>query len=147
MALAMLVLITACTTMQDISNRDCVPLPTPVEAPTKRIVYLYDEKGDGILDLTDAVWIGYRTSESGVQEKLIHQPLAELPVGTILHLERVKRGNTWTATGVIKVQGNLILDGKRRRFNYTWGVNEKIKSAPWESSEYEPLAFDRAVTC
>lgn len=147
MSLGMLVLVPACTTMEDISNRDCVPLRTPLEVPTERPTYLYDENGDGILDLADAVWVGYRTSESGFQEKITHQPLAELPVGTRLNLERVKRGDTWTATGVIEVQGSLIYDGERRQFKYTWGVGEEISAAPWESSSREPRVFDRDVSC
>lgn len=135
----------ACTSVRDISNRECVPLATPIEVTTLRPTFLYNYDRDGELELWDHL---YKYKIGGDPELIIDAPLMELPPGTRIRIDRVTRetgfDGPWDA---IIVYGVIDTGGSWERVQYVWGVGNKIKRAPWETSNHEPRRFDRTVDC
>jgi hypothetical protein len=75
-------------------------------------------------------------------------PLMILPIGTRLTIERITRETHFdNPTDAIHAYGVAHSDIRDIRFVYSWGINNKIQHAPWETEAYDHREFSRSIQC
>ena len=148
-ATLLILLLTSCASIQDLTNAKCLPAGVPGVVVLQREAYLYQFQNEKEISLLDSPYrYGSGIDESG--KILMHSPppLMILPSGARLTIERITRETHFdNSPNAIYVRGMVHSGNRDIRFSYLWGFNNKIQPAPWESETYEPRDFSRSILC
>ena len=147
--LAIIFLLHGCASVQDMTHANCLPRGVPGDVSLRREAYLYKLQGESDISLWGSPYrYGSGVDASGKMQMHSPPPLAVLPVGTRLTIQKITRETHFDnprdvihAHGVAHtIQGNL-------KFVYSWGIENKINYAPWETDVYDPRDFSRTIGC
>lgn len=147
-ALSVLLILTGCASIQDLTHSSCTPSAKSGDVVLQREAYLYRVEGEAEISLRDYP----RRFGQGVDETgrlAIHTPLAlyTLPSGSHISIKRITRETHFdNPPNSIHVVGIAHLQGGDVPFVYVWGINNHVHFAPWESSAYDPRD-NRSMQC
>jgi len=147
--LAVVFLFVGCASVQDLTRASCLPDGVPGEVVLKRQAYLYKFKDEADISLWDSPYrYGSGVDTTGKMQMHSPPPLLVLPAGTRVTIQKISRETHFdNPRDVIHVQGVAHSGQDSFKFVYSWGIENRIHSAPWETDTYNPRDFSRTIQC
>ena len=138
-----------CASVEDLTQATCLPDGVPGEVALKRQAYLYKFDNESEISLWDYPYqYGSGVDASGKMQMHSPPPLFVLPVNTRLSIQRITRETHFdNSRDAIHVQGVAHTGQGNLEFVYAWGIENRIKRAPWEADVYDPQEFSRTIGC